>query len=543
MSWGHATSMDMLTWVSASVSPALIPGATYDCEGVFTGCWLPPSKASDKTLRVAYSSVKHLPFHWSTPPYPRNAAGLAIASSHDGGLTWEKSPRNPILPGEPAGVAVTGFRDPSVFELQPTVRTPRTPTPNLYGLIAGGVEGSGPNVFVYEIDIENPEDWNYRGTLLSLPPRFQPSNHWSGNYGVNWECVNLVTLRSDSETRHFLLLGAEGDVEKPQVKSQPRSTAAPSRTIRPQLWLSGELTPTSSGLQLRPQYGGYFDHGPYYAANSFHDPVSDRRIVYGWIPEEDISLEAAKAKGWNGSLAIPREMFLLTIRNVEGSMRSDLSDIFPFEIKRESDGSVTILTLGVRPIQEMARLREGCDDVSESENVITLPMSDLITHQVISQAQSANWELEAIISVQPGCKTVGFHVRHTNDLSVRTSITFCIDTETISVDRSASTTDPAVNTCMDAGPFTLLTQRPPGEEASLEKLKIRIFSDGNILEIFANDRFALATMVYSERCGPRTGGISAFTTGGLGSAVFEAVHVYDGLDVNKLPRTVDEVPG
>ncbi|KAK4202990.1 hypothetical protein QBC40DRAFT_294363 [Triangularia verruculosa] len=114
------------------------PGATYH-----SGCMEDPDlHGRDNTLRVAYSSVKHLPFHWSTPPYPPDAAGLAIALFRNGGKTWTKSARNPILAGEPAGVKVTGFRDPYVTEL------PLIPYaegkfykrgPVLYGLVSGGI--------------------------------------------------------------------------------------------------------------------------------------------------------------------------------------------------------------------------------------------------------------------------------------------------------------------------------------------------------------------------------------------------------------------
>ncbi|KAJ6445247.1 glycoside hydrolase family 32 protein [Purpureocillium lavendulum] len=320
----------------------------YDCEGVFTGCWLPQTKASEKLLRVAYSSVKHLPFHWSTPPYPRQAAGLSVAMSCDGGITWEKSAQNPVLLGEPADLCVTGFRDPFVFELRSVSNKTDKNTTASYGLISGGIEGSGPNAFLYKVDHHNPENWEYIGPLVNVPLRFQPSSKWSGNYGVNWECVNFVTLDAGSESRHFLILGAEGDVDRGHLRHERYNSDVPSRTIRAQLWMSGELTATTGGMEFRHQHGGYFDHGPYYAANSFQDPVTKRCIVYGWIPEEDISVEAAKAKGWNGSLALPREIFLLKIGNVETSM--DLSEVYPFETKSEADGSTTIFTLGIRPI-------------------------------------------------------------------------------------------------------------------------------------------------------------------------------------------------
>jgi beta-fructofuranosidase len=525
----------MLRWTQAEVSPALLPDQTYDAEGVFTGCWIPPVDESDSTLRVAYSSVQHLPFHWSTPPYPRDAAGLAIAQSRDGGKTWTKSARNPILAGEPAGVKVTGFRDPYVTELPliPSAEAkPGERGPVLYGLVSGGVQDCGPTVFLYEIRRDNPEaEWRCLGPLVDLPARFQPSKKWSGNYGVNWECANLVALQADSEVRHFMILGAEGDVEKDHVRCHQRPATAPSRTVRAQLWMSGRLIPTPSGdgVQFQYEHGGYLDHGPYYAANSFTDPQSDRTIVYGWIPEEDLTLGAAVKKGWNGSLAVPREIFLLRIPKVVGALRSALQDISPFELSPDPDDTTTtVLTLGVRPVAELEQLREGAH--RHSAAAIALPESDSITSRGICHTRSPSWELEATVAVGAGCQEVGFHLRHNADLSTCTTVTFSVATETIVVDRHASNNDPAINKCPDAGPFTLLTTRCAEGRDSLEKLRIRILSDGDVLEVFANDRFALATMVYSATS-PDLGGLTALAKGSAGSAVFETIMVWDGLEL------------
>ena len=51
-----------------------------------------------------------------------------------------------------------------------------------------------------------------------------------------------------------------------------------------------------------------------------------------------------------------------------------------------------------------------------------------------------------------------------------------------------------------------------------------------MLEVFANDRFALTTMVYSRNYGSAAAGVTAFATGGKGSTVFESVRVWDGLN-------------
>jgi beta-fructofuranosidase len=529
MSWGQLVSKDMLNWELQSKKPALSPDQPYDREGVFTGCWLPTlDNKAQKVLKVAYSSVQYLPFHWSTPPYPRNAAGLAIATSVDGGKTWVKSANNPILKGEPNGVDVTGFRDPAIttLGLSPD-QSGNTP---IYGLISGGIVSIGPTTFLYEITDGAAEEWKYINPLVDIPPRFQPSRKWSGNYGVNWECTNLITLRRGPEERSFLIIGVEGDVEKEHIREGSRHKAV-NRTVRSQLWMSGHLETTHAGIKFKHEHGGFLDHGPYYAANTFHDVKSGRFIAYGWLPEEDLPTTLAHQKGWNGSLAVPRELFLLRIPNVVGALRSQLAEIYPFEVASEGDGLHTLLTLGVRPIAELDQLRESCQQYLKSKSLIALPSTNDGGYKPLFQPGSATWDLRASIAVGPGCETVGFHIRHSENLEARTSVYFSTIDEMIVVDRHASTTDRSINTCPDAGPFTLLWRKDDNSgEASLERMHIRILCDADILEVFVNERFALATMVYSTS---DMTGISAFAVGDPGSARFETIELWDGIKVGK----------
>lgn len=324
MSWGHVTSTDLLMWTITGKQPALSPDKQYDREGVFTGCLVPPTSTAGGPLTLFYSSIEQLPFHWSSSPYPCNAAGISMATSSDGGRTWKKSPSNPILQGEPAMLQVTGFRDPYVSEWRrlDTLRGERT---NRYALVSGGIQGLAPTTFLYARERDRLNDWEYLGPLVQAPARWQASRKWSGNFGVNWECVNFMTLMVGSTAKDFLIVGAEGDVEKYHVGDHKLHSNLPARTVRGQLWMSGKLQKTKgNAIRFSHHSSGYLNHGCYYAANSFVDPKSGRRIVHGWIPEEDCSLEEARRKGWNGCLANPRELFLLTIKGVTRALRSPL---------------------------------------------------------------------------------------------------------------------------------------------------------------------------------------------------------------------------
>lgn len=482
-------------------------------------------------MRVFYSSVKHMPFHWSTPPYPRNAAGLATASSTDGGRTWKKHAKNPILQGEPESLDVSGFRDPYVAEWPVLDEALGKSQPSLYGIVSGGIEGKGPTSFLYDVSRNGPI-WSYISPLVNLPLRYQPSKKWSGNFGVNWECVNFLTLSDKSDSKHFMIIGVEGDVEKSHMEEYRKSAGLPVRHTTAQLWMSGTPVSTSDGVRFQPSACGILDHGRYYAANSFVDPVTSRRIVYGWIPEQDITPEDAKRKGWNGAIAIPREVFLLRHEKVKGTLRSDLSALTCFERVQEPDGLTTLLTLGIKPIEETSRLREQHRS-RKINGPIALPSRAGQRSELLFRTQSPTWELEATIDIKSNCKTTGLILRHNDDLSICTTVTFSVIDESITVDHSRTTSLAMVDKCPDSGPFTLFTYEAVPDVQhqieEMEKLRLRVFFDGDILEVFANDRFALATMVYSDVGFSSLSGITAFATGEVGSAVFEHVGLWDVL--------------
>ncbi|KAK4942452.1 hypothetical protein LTR10_017748 [Elasticomyces elasticus] len=523
MSWGHVQSRDMISWQDAGVQPALFPSQPYDKEGIFMGCLL--IGRSDGPLTIFYTSVKQLPFHWSTPPYPRNAAGLSMATSHDDGITWQKSEKNPIIEGAPAETSFTGFRDPFVLDW-PALDKVRGEQA-LYGLISGGIQGSGPTTFLYSIDPERHENWRCLGSLVDIPERMQSSKKWSGNFGMNWECVNFMTLQSGSVSRDFLIVGAEGDVERKHILCGRLPPGLPARTIRQQLWLSGDLETVGEAVKFRPTIDGFLDHGCYYAANSFLDARSRRRIVHGWIPEEDCSLEYARRKGWNGSLAIPREIFLLTIKRITRALRSPLHEISSISFVKDDSGHGTLITMGIRPFSELSAIREACCQVREFAQ-FSLPSPEHRSRQLYNTSYPA-WSLQAVVALSTECDSVALYIRHNKNLVVRTAVVVSLTDETITVERAASTLREDVNKCPEQGPFTLFETVGYHGERRWEKLHLDIVSDGDVLEVFANDRFALATMVYSgdsaENCG-----ITACAKGLNGSAAFESIRVWDGLN-------------
>jgi len=534
MTWGHFVSRDLVHWKQMTTT-ALRPDKSFDQAGVFTGCMVPPNDHDkSENLTVCYSSIRKLPFHWTTPPYPRNAAGIAIAASKDGGKTWTKPAEHPVLEGEPEGVAVTGFRDPYISAWPPLdqLRSQEEGKEGgLYALVSGGIQGSGPTTFLYAVSKSNLSDWEYLGPLVNLPERFCPSETWKANFGLNWECTNFMTLEEGADSRLFLIIGAEGDVERKHI-TQPKPPSQEHllvRTIRQQLWMSGDLVRDAGRIEMKYRYGGILDHGSYYAANSFLDSRSGKRVVHGWIPEEDCTAEFASAKGWNGYLALPREVFLLSIPAVLTTLYTSIPDLPWVEASDNGNGLWNVLTLGVKPFEGLEKLRDQCTHCISLKDVAVLPGTE---QKPLVNITTEVWELEAMISVPRSSCSMALELKQKDDPSSCVTVTFSPDNETIVVERQHSgLLKGSFNNCPEQGPFTLfVTQDPMTLIEEVEDLRLRLISDGDVLEIFANDRFALATTVYREWGSGSSVDLVPSAASPGESFVIKTLRVWDGLN-------------
>ena len=154
MSWGHQTSKDLIHWEDEGI--AITPDSSYDRNGCFSG----GAAMVGSTMRLLYTSVGE-----------GNRQEQAVATSYDGGRTFAKTSRNPVITsGMSYGSRVTDFRDPYVFEKDG----------KYYALVGGKLEGTGSQILLYES--EDFLDWKGVGVALSSP--------FTGN-GM-FECPNVA---------------------------------------------------------------------------------------------------------------------------------------------------------------------------------------------------------------------------------------------------------------------------------------------------------------------------------------------------------------
>jgi beta-fructofuranosidase len=530
MSWGSATSPDLIHWEVSSVA-GMGPEEDIDQGGVWTGCACPPisteSTKTDGTLLCFYTSATKLPIHHSLP-YNRGSEQVRIATTTDMGRTWQKRAGDSIIQEPPVECGnVVGFRDPFVryWESMDALLGSK-PRSNLYGILSGSIRDTSPAVFLYRIETDAIDRWEYLGQLIRIQLNHAPSR-WSGDFGVNWEVTTSMSLPDPSGNRHeFLVTGVEG------VKMTPeRSQWTEARAGNAAKWMAGELCKDPEGkISMKYRYGGSLDYGAFYAANSLWDPVIEEYVVFGWVQESDATTEHWRKQNWSGLISLPRIPKLATYEDVVQALKSPLGEIDSLDAIKNDRGNYTIQTFTTKPDPRIESLRD-------LPSLIDVPAQSLGSGEstpldIRFQEPTAQWEIDISLALGVGVERIGLCIYHsagqskfavkvceydhkspshipTNakrvDYKKKTVIYFDTAEESIVVDRSNSSESPEVNRSSEIAPHTLFrfadgssNQDSTRPQPELEDLDMRIFFDTSVLETFVNGRTAITARVFPE---------------------------------------------
>ena len=214
-----------------------------------------------------------------------------------------------------------------------------------------------------------------------------------------------------------------------------------------------------------PEIETLMDLSPmFYAPNSLVTP-DGRRIVWGYIQERR-SEEARKAAGWAGVMSLPREVFL------------------------HADGA-----LGMVPARELAVLRGTHWRATDR---VVRPGEACVSGDL------AGDRLEIIACIDcDQADAVGLHVRRAPDGSEQTTIEYSEPDGRLTLDGTRSSLSPDVTREVVGGSF-----RPPGDQT----LRLHVFLDDSVVEVFANDRACLTERIYPTR--PDSLMVDVFSHGG-----------------------------
>ncbi len=281
LSWGHASSADLLTWRQEPT--ALTPGEGDD------GCWSGSvcTAPAGSEAAMFYTSVQ-------SANLDRGVVRLARPAD-DGWVGWRKGPPLLTPPAEPA---VTVFRDPNVFWDGDCWRM----------LVGAGYPDGRAAVLCYRS--VDQQEWTLEGPLVeSALPR--PG----GARAKAWECPQLIRVGD----RHALVVSLTAD-------DVPLDVRVALGTYR-----EGRLQVDNWAL---------LNHGRgHYAPTTFLDGDGEPCIIF-WI--RGIADEAA---GWSGALSVPYRLSVvadrltLTPHPALAAGRPDPATTVGFTWRPDADGS------------------------------------------------------------------------------------------------------------------------------------------------------------------------------------------------------------
>ncbi|CAK3965269.1 glycoside hydrolase family 32 [Lecanosticta acicola] len=484
ISWGSATSKDLITWTdhgSWQGTDALILGpsgnGSYNGLGIFSGTAQPVNLhgEQDGTLLIFYTSVSKLPTSWSIPYQPYTET-QSLATSKDGGKTWQEYAGNPVIDTTtetaPMFWNVTGFRDPFFEPLPELDALLGVSEPHYYAVFGSGIKGVGPRMPIWTAPASDLTKWTFLGALWEPQANTSVGPVLStGSYGDNFEVSGFFPLRDSKGNQHwFVNMGSEGG----NVSFHQSPSWA--------LWNGGSVSARENGsVEFVPTYGGAGDWGSGYALSSFNDTKHNRRVQYAWIKEDYIGnggLFSVPQQGFQGALSLPRELFVHEVRNVEST-----AELLDSKTANLQNG--TAYTLGVRPLPDVVEgLRQGTKYTchgGKKHNSTTL----------LSRRGSSHMQIKT--SFSPSKTTAaGLRILASPDGSEFTTILYQPTNHTLLVDRTHSSRIVEFNNATITGYF--LPYIIAGEEE--EDITMDVFIDGSVVEIYVNDRFALTARIY-----------------------------------------------
>lgn len=256
MSWGHATSKDLLHWEH-------LPVAIPEIEKKDTTTWIfSGSAVLDKDNTSGFGKNSIVAIYTADQP-KQNKESQFIAYSNDGGLTYTNYAGNPVV-----DINKKDFRDPSVIWLEDqhkwlmTVAVP----------------------FEHKIQFYSSADLKKWELLSELGKQ--------GDTRKIWECPSLTPLYVDGDPakKKWLLMVSSGNPDA-ATGMQYFVGDFDGKTFR---------NDNPADKQLFVDYGSTF-----YAAIPFNNLPSDKQMMIGWL----MPFETATYP-WRGQMSIPRDLLL-----------------------------------------------------------------------------------------------------------------------------------------------------------------------------------------------------------------------------------------
>ncbi|MCK9793255.1 glycoside hydrolase family 32 protein [Isoptericola sp. 4D.3] len=322
MSWGHATSDDLVSWTEQPV--AIRHTAT---EEIFSGSAVVDEKNTagfagpGQTALVAVYTSAYRPAH----PTLAGRQAQSLAYSLDDGRTWTRYAGNPVLDRGSAD-----FRDPKVFWYD-------------------GEDGEGHWVMV-AVEATDRQVVMYRSADLKHWEHLSTFGPAHATGGV-WECPDLFPLpvRGTRRTRWVMI-----------VSLNPGGVAGGSGAQ----YFVGDFDGTTFTPERPgdgPHGADWLDHGrDYYAPVSFNGVSDGRRLTVGWASNWDYANETPTSP-WRSTMSLARELTL--VRTSDGRDRVAQRPVLPEEAREGLSVHELRLPADGRRRHEIVLHGDGPDEV------------------------------------------------------------------------------------------------------------------------------------------------------------------------------------
>ncbi|GJY59029.1 beta-fructofuranosidase, soluble isoenzyme I-like protein [Tanacetum coccineum] len=269
ITWGHTVSTDLVNWYHLPF--AMVPDQWYDINGVWTGS---ATILPDGRIVMLYTGDTNEGVQVQNLAYPANLSDPLL-------LEWVKYPGNPVIV-PPPGILDTDFRDPT---------TAWVGSDGKWRLAIGSKVNKTGVSLVYETT--NFTSFELLDGVMHAVP----------GTGM-WECIDFYPISTSDSN------GLDTSINGPDIKHVLKASLDDDKhdyyalgTYDPS---SNKWTPDDPLLDVG--IGSRVDYGKkYYASKTFYDQHTQRRLLWGWIGEND-SENADILKGWSSVMTIPRNV-------------------------------------------------------------------------------------------------------------------------------------------------------------------------------------------------------------------------------------------